>query len=207
MAQYCNTLADHYKDIFIHHIQFNYIILNDTQYNLHKGYKMKINEDVMNLPKSILSKNLSHSNLPTTPESKFNDIILTDNSFKRTLDNKTLFYKNGQVDLLFKKINNLKYMKTLKPSKRISHKIMTLDIETYLKHNFHIPYCISLYYETINEESCNQFAKSFISTDSSAPSVDKDVLFNELFEYLFQPCFHNYIIYIHNSSKLLYLIC
>ena len=204
LVQYCNTLSDHYKDIFIHNLIFNYIILNEVQYNQHKGYSLKLNEDVMNLPKTILDKNLKHSLLPVEPSDQFNDVQLSDDSFKRTLDNKTLFYKNGKIELLLKQVNNLKFMKTLKPNKYISKNLMCLDIETFVSTNpkvgisTHIPYCISLYLESKKDEV---ISKSFISSGSINNVVNNEDLFNDLFDYLFQPCFHNYIIYIHNSSS------
>ena len=186
-----NELNDYYLSMSLKHILFQYTILSKDNYlSLTKTLNDK--EDILNLKKESLLKKLSYSNLPVIMDQnnqEFKDQRISKGIFKRTLNNNIqLFYKNNKVDLLLKEINGLKYMSQSKKHIKLTNKIMTLDIETFIKYNIHVPYCISTYYD--------DKYKTFLLNDLN----NNNNLYNSLFEYLFQSKFNQYIIYIHNSS-------
>ena len=184
-----NELNDYYLNIQLEHILFQYTILSEDNYlSLTKTLNDK--EDILNLKKESLLKKLSYSNLPVIMDQNnknFKDQRISSGMFKRTLNSGIqLFYKHNKIDLLLKEVSNIKYMSQSKINTQLTSKIMTLDIETFLKDNKHIPYCISTYYD--------DHYKTFLLNDLN------NNLYNSLFEYLFQSKFNQYIIYIHNSS-------
>ena len=145
-----NELNDYYLSMSLKHILFQYTILSKDNYlSLTKTLNDK--EDILNLKKESLLKKLSYSNLPVIMDQnnqEFKDQRISKGIFKRTLNNNIqLFYKNNKVDLLLKEINGLKYMSQSKKHIKLTNKIMTLDIETFIKYNIHVPYCISTYYD------------------------------------------------------------
>jgi len=124
---------------------------------------------------------------------KFKDIKINKDLFKRTLRNNTqLYYKNNKIDLLTKEVEKLNYMKPSKINKTISSQIMTLDIETFIHNGFHTPYCISLFFKIMK---LNDYYKTFMLKNQN------EDLFIQVFDYLFKKEFNQYIIYIHNSSS------
>nr|YP_009690455.1 DNA polymerase family B [Schizopora paradoxa]QEG57235.1 DNA polymerase family B [Schizopora paradoxa] len=183
-----NELNDYYLSMTLKHIIFNYSILSEDNY-LSLTQNLNKNEEVLNLKKESLLKKLSYPNLPVVFDQlnqNYKDKRLSTGLFKRTLTNGVqLFYKNNKIDLLLKEVSGLKYMNQSVRNTQLSNKIMTLDIETFLKENIHIPYCISTYYN-------DQYKTFLLNEDNN--------LYNSLFEYLFQSKFNQYIIYIHNSS-------
>ena len=186
-------LGDYYLHITLENIIFNYTILSEEQYNKLNGILNK-KDNPFNLNKETLLKKLSYSKLPVLYDQYSQTYTrISKGLFKRRLSNNTLlYYKNNRIDLLTKEIENLKYMSVSSMHKDISGKIMTLDIETFIKEGFHIPYCISLCLKIKNNKD---YYKTFI-----LKNLNED-LFKQLFDYLLSTQFHQYTIYIHNSSS------
>lgn len=91
----------------------------------------------------------------------------------------------------------------MSPSKintKLSKKIITLDIETFIYNNLHIPYCISLFFKEGKLSRSKSFISNPISFDLNG-EIENNKLFDDLFKYLFTSQFHEHIIYIHNSSS------
>jgi hypothetical protein len=82
----------------------------------------------------------------------FEDKFIEENKFVRTIDNKKYYFINNEeavmVDIL-----KTKFINTLKPTKDLINKIITLDIETYIENGDLIPYLISFY----DGEKCHNF--------------------------------------------------
>src|SRR6267142_1772658 len=63
---------------------------------------------------------------------------------KDNLITKILSSENNK-QILFSKENNSKFIRVLPKSNKLANNFITLDIETYIKNNVLIPYCISIY--------------------------------------------------------------
>src|SRR6267142_2068646 len=70
--------------------------------------------------------------------------VLTENKFVRIIENKKYYFENNK-QILFSKENNSKFIRVLPKSNKLANNFITLDIETYIKNNVLIPYCISIY--------------------------------------------------------------
>jgi hypothetical protein len=73
---------------------------------------------------------------------KYKDTIINENSFIRDFGNKKFHFIDNEIKLLTVK-KPVKYTTKLKINKNLNNKIITLDIETYINNDVHIPYCIS----------------------------------------------------------------
>jgi hypothetical protein len=119
---------------------------------------------------------------------KFNDIKLDKNKFIRILDNKKYYFENNQ-QILFTKENKTKNISTLEKSTKLINNFITLDIETYVKDNILIPYCISIY--------DGKTTSSFFITDFKD---SKDLILSALKSILIRK-YNGYNVYIHNMAK------
>jgi len=76
---------------------------------------------------------------------KFIDLKLSENRFVRIIDNSKKYYFENNEQILFTKENKTKFIRKLPKSNKLVNNFITLDIETYIKNNVLIPYCISIY--------------------------------------------------------------
>jgi hypothetical protein len=120
---------------------------------------------------------------------KFSDIKLSANSFIRILDNNNKYYFENNEQILFTKNIKTKFISKLPKSKNLTNNFITLDIETYVKDNILIPYCISIY----DGKSINNF---FITDYKDSG----DMLLSALKSILIRK-YNGYNIYIHNMAK------
>jgi len=119
---------------------------------------------------------------------KFTDFKLGINRFVRTIDNKKFYFENNQ-QILFTKENKTKFISKLPKSNKLVNNFITLDIETYIKDNILVPYCISIY----DGKSIN----SFFITDYKDFG---DMLLSALKTILVRK-YNGYNVYIHNMAK------
>jgi len=73
---------------------------------------------------------------------EYRDFKFSHNKFIRVLNNKKFTFIENKLVLLTvdKKVN---FIKTLLPQSKLINKMITMDIETFIKDGVHIPYCIS----------------------------------------------------------------
>jgi hypothetical protein len=119
---------------------------------------------------------------------KFVDFKLGENKFLRVIENKKFYFENNQ-QILFSKENKTKFISKTNKSKNHTNNFITLDIETYIKNNVLIPYCISIY----DGKSIN----SFFITDYKDSA---NMLLSALKSILSRK-YNGYNIYIHNMAK------
>lgn len=75
---------------------------------------------------------------------KWIDRYIDESSFIREIGKKKYTYVNEELKLLTVEKQS-KFMKPIKTSKYIDNKMLTMDLETRLRDNKHIPYCVSIY--------------------------------------------------------------
>lgn len=75
---------------------------------------------------------------------KFTDDFISENSFVREINNKKYYFENNKEILFIKKIKT-KFISKLKKSKILVNNFITFDIETFVKDNILIPFCICIY--------------------------------------------------------------
>jgi hypothetical protein len=119
---------------------------------------------------------------------KFKDIKLGENKFVIILDNKKFYFENNK-QILFSKENKTKFISKINKSKNLTNNFITLDIETYIKDNILVPYCISIY----DGKSIN----SFFITDYKD---SKDLILTALKSILTRK-YNGFNVYIHNMAK------
>ena len=77
---------------------------------------------------------------------EFKDLEITDTTFVREFKKSNHKYYYSSNELIYKKIHRpTKFLRTIKLSKVIDNKIMTLDIETRKVNNVLTPYALSYY--------------------------------------------------------------
>nr|AWX52937.1 hypothetical protein [Lactarius sp. (in: basidiomycete fungi)] len=119
---------------------------------------------------------------------KFNDFKLSADRFVRILDNKKFYFENNKQILYTREINS-KSISKLEKSKNLIHNFITLDIETYIKNNVLIPFCISIY--------DGKRTQSFFISDYKD---SKDLIISALKSILIRK-YNGFNIYIHNMAK------
>jgi DNA polymerase type B, organellar and viral len=119
---------------------------------------------------------------------KFNDFKISENRFVRILENKKFYFENNKEILYTKEINS-KYISKLEKSKKLINNFITLDIETYIKDNILIPFCISIY------DGKRTF--SYFISDFKDP---KDLIITALKSILVRK-YNGFNVYIHNMAK------
>lgn len=118
---------------------------------------------------------------------EYTDHKIDESTFIRSLDNKKFTFKDNKLALLYieKTVN---FISNLKPSSRVTNKIITLDIETFIKNGIHIPYVISWF---DGEKSNSYYLVDFNSSDSLLTQAIKDLMAKK---------HDNYKVYIHNMA-------
>jgi hypothetical protein len=73
---------------------------------------------------------------------QYKDLKLSSNKFIRVLKNKNFIFIDNKL-VLFSVDKKVKFIKRLLPQSKSINKVITMDIETFIKDGVHIPYCIS----------------------------------------------------------------
>jgi hypothetical protein len=100
---------------------------------------------------------------------------------------KKFTFKNGELILstIDKKV---KFIEQLKKGGKINNNIITMDIETFIKDNVHVPYCISFY---DGKQAFSYYLNYFKNPEDMIVSCIKDLMVKK---------YDNYKVYIHNLS-------
>jgi hypothetical protein len=120
---------------------------------------------------------------------KFKDEIISDNKFVRILENNKKYYFENNLQVLFTKINKSKSISKLEKSKNLVNNFITLDIETYIKDNTLIPYCISIY---DGERTYSYFISDFNDSQDLILTALKSIMIRK---------YNGFSVYIHNMAK------
>ena len=119
---------------------------------------------------------------------QWKDIILEDNIFIREIGKNKFTFKNNEL-ILSTVEKTVKFISKVKTAKKRDNKFITLDIETMVVDNKHIPYCMSIF---DGAKSSSFFLKDF--TDSTK-------MIRTGIETLLKRKYDNHKIYIHNLSN------
>ena len=119
---------------------------------------------------------------------EYRDHKIDDNSFVRSLGNKNFTFKNNILVLLTVE-KSVKFIKKLLPQSQLNNKIITMDIETFVKDGIHIPYCISWY---DGENSKSYYIFDLKSSNDMLTQAIKDLMVKK---------YDNFNVYIHNLSR------
>src|SRR6267142_1595912 len=114
--------------------------------------------------------------------------VLTINKFVRIIENKKYYFENNK-QILFSKENNSKFIRVLPKSNKLANNFITLDIETYIKNNVLIPYCISIYDGKI---AYSYFISDFKDSQDLILTALKSILTRK---------YNGYNVYMHNMAK------
>jgi DNA polymerase elongation subunit (family B) len=118
---------------------------------------------------------------------EYRDISIDNQTFIRNLGNKQFIFKNNELVLLTID-KSTKFVKGLLPLQKITNKFLTFDIETLIKDNIHVPYCVC-WFDGNNLNS--YFINKFIDRKEIITQAIKDIMTKK---------YDNYKIYIHNLS-------
>jgi hypothetical protein len=119
---------------------------------------------------------------------EYKDNKIDDNTFVRSLENKKFTFKNNE--LVLTEINKyVKFIETLKSLVKINNKIITFDIETYVKDGIMIPFIVCWYN---GENKFYYFIKDFKNYEDMIGKAIKDLMIKK---------YDNYQVYIHNLGK------
>lgn len=118
---------------------------------------------------------------------QYKDHKIDENTFVRSLDNKKFTFKNNELQLLTID-KSTKFIKNLLIDSLLSNKIITFDIETFIKDGIMIPFVISWY---DGENKFFYFSKDFSSPEDMITQAIKDIMIKK---------YDNYKIYIHNLA-------
>lgn len=119
---------------------------------------------------------------------QYKDHKIDNSTFTRSLENKKFTFKENKLILLTID-KSIKLIKKLNPHTDLINKIITLDIETFIKDGVHIPYVINWYDGEIN--------KSYYLTDFK----NSTIMIKEAIKNIMVKKYDNYVIYIHNLSN------
>jgi DNA polymerase type B, organellar and viral len=118
----------------------------------------------------------------------YKDYKIDDNTFIRSIENKKYTFKNKNVILLTidKSVN---FIKLLILNNKLNNKIISFDIETYVKDGIMIPFVVSWY---DGENKSSYFIKDFKDHVDMIKSALNDIMVKK---------YDNYQVYIHNLAK------
>src|SRR6266850_813273 len=147
----------------------------------------------------ISEKNIIKSDL-SFQKYKNNNLVISFNplDFGKVLTinklvNETLYILQTKDNLitkiLFSKENNSKFIRVLPKSNKLANNFITLDIETYIKNNVLIPYCISIYDGKI---AYSYFISDFKDSQDLILTALKSILTRK---------YNGYNVYMHNMAK------
>src|ERR1700747_713485 len=119
---------------------------------------------------------------------KFTDLKLSESKFIRIIDNKRYYFENNE-EILFMKETKTRFISKTNKSKNLVNKFITLDIETYIKDNVLIPFCISIF---DGKKSYSFFITDFKSTEDLILTALRSILSRK---------YNGYNVYMHNMAK------
>jgi hypothetical protein len=119
---------------------------------------------------------------------EYKDHKINESTFIRSLNNKKFTFKDGELILLTID-KSATFISTLKQLKTLNNKIITFDIETYIKNDIMIPYLIKWYDGEIEH---SYFLSDFKSSELMIIQSIRDLMIKK---------HDNFQIYIHNLSK------
>jgi hypothetical protein len=119
---------------------------------------------------------------------KFTDIKLNNSRFVRIIDNKKYYFENNQ-EIIFTREIKSKFISKLSKSNKLINNFITLDIETFIKNNVLIPYCISIY---DGKRSYSYFISDFNNSAELIIFALKSIMIRK---------YNGYNVYIHNMAK------
>ena len=122
------------------------------------------------------------------PLIKFKDFKLGENKFVRIIENKKYYFENNE-QILFTKDIKSKFISKLHKTNKLINNFITLDIETYIRDNILIPYCISIYDGKVKNSF---FVTDYVDSGDMILSALKSILARK---------YNGYNIYIHNLAK------
>jgi len=176
---------------FYHHHKIP-ITMNPLNYG--KLIKENGNEFIVQINRTnlvIINKYDSYNDVKLYKEGdliyQYRDFKIDDNTFVRTLANKKFTFKDNKLVLLTID-KSVKFIDSLLVSSRVSNKIITMDIETFIKDGVHIPYVIS-WNDGIK-------IKSYYILDFNS---SKDMLILAIKDLMIKK-YNNYKVYIHNMA-------
>jgi DNA polymerase family B len=119
---------------------------------------------------------------------KYTDNIISENNFVRTIKNNKFYFENNKEILFLKEIKT-KFISKLTKSKNLTNNFITLDIETYVKDNILVPFCISIY---DGRKTSSFFIKDYKNVEDMIISSLKSIMIRK---------YNGYNIYLHNMAK------
>ena len=122
---------------------------------------------------------------------KFKDEIVSENKFIRIINNKKYYFEDNKQVLFTKEMTNKKgkFISKTSKSKNLSNNFIILDIETFIKDNILVPFCISIFDGKIKTH--------FYLTDYN--NLDEMIL-DSLNSILIRK-YNGYNVYMHNMAK------
>ena len=185
------------------------VINTDVQYHNYQHHKLPITMDPLKYGKlidkfgdtyviQVNPKNIATiTQLENSNEVKFYksgelsyeyiDKWISENTFSRILGKKEWMFLNNE-QLLFKSEKSSKFIQPLVRSDTLLNKFITMDIETFIKDNIHIPYCISWF---DGEQSFSYYLTYYKNPDAMIINCMKDLMVRK---------YNNYKVYIHNLA-------
>nr|YP_009487185.1 hypothetical protein [Russula compacta]AWB36087.1 hypothetical protein [Russula compacta] len=119
---------------------------------------------------------------------KYRDNFISENKFVRIIKNNKFYFENNKEVLFLKEINT-KFINKIAVSKNLTNKFLTIDIETYIKNNILVPFCVSIYDGT---KKSSFFILDYKNVEDMLISALKSILIRK---------YNGYKIYLHNLSK------
>jgi hypothetical protein len=117
----------------------------------------------------------------------YTDHKMDDNTFVRYIENKQYTFKNNELILLTID-KSTKFIQPLLQQDKLNEKIISMDIETYIKNGVHIPYCINFYDGIIKS---SYFITDFKNYEDMIINCIKDIMVRK---------YDNHKVYIHNLA-------
>jgi hypothetical protein len=122
------------------------------------------------------------------------DTIINKNSIIREIGKSIYYYENMEL-VLVKVIKNTKAIKNVKLNKSLDSRIITMDLETVLIDNVHVPYLLSWF--------DGNTTKSYIINPADPVTVEFEILrmISNAIDDICIRKYKNYKVYFHNFSK------
>jgi len=122
------------------------------------------------------------------------DTIINKNSIIREIGKSIYYYENMEL-VLVKVIKKSKAIEKIKVNKSLDNKIITMDLETVLINNVHVPYLLSWFDGSITN--------SYFIESLNPVTLELEILrmINKVIEDICIRKYRNYKIYFHNFSK------
>jgi hypothetical protein len=120
---------------------------------------------------------------------KFIDEIISENKFVRIINTKNKYYFENNKQILFTKEIKTKFITKTAKINKLTNNFLTLDIETFIKDNILIPYCISIY---DGKKINNFFISDYTNVDELIITALKSIMIRK---------YHGYNVYMHNMAK------